>query len=86
MKRLPHIITDDEFFFATEAQRREWNERMAAGAHADLTQTAPLNLSPSWVPPLVGTWAETWQLWNEQRTRALADDDEADRRRGSWGE
>jgi hypothetical protein len=81
MRPLPHIITDDEFFLATEEQRQEWNARMAAGSEpADLSVCAPLNL------PKPGSWEETLQLWEEQRARELGDDDEADRQRGSWGE
>ena len=101
MKPLPHIITDDEFFFATEEQRQEWNARLAAGAEADLCVTAPLNL-PSFKPlDMLCTWAEydaasaeqqrDWderllKSWDERRQRELAADDEADRQRGSWGE
>lgn len=40
MKPLPHFITDDEFFLATEAQRTEWNARIAMGTEPDEPEPA----------------------------------------------
>jgi len=45
MKRLPWVVTGDEFFFANEEQRKEWNARIAMGCEPeDLSLTGPLNL------------------------------------------
>ncbi len=102
MKPLPHVITDDEFFFATEEQRKEWNARMAAGTEPhDLSVCAPLNI-PKFNPlRLFCTPAEyeaatleqqkDWdealiRFWVERRLQELEEDIEADNQRGSWGE
>ena len=100
MKPLPYAITDDEFFFATEEQRKEWNARIAMGCEPeDLSLTGPLNIKFEPLPDLCTgaqyhaatpeqrrDWDQRWlESCAEQLQRDKADDTEADNRRGSWG-
>jgi hypothetical protein len=97
---LPHFVTDDEYYAADPAMRREWNARIAAGTEPQ--EPLPASTEPTFVQldPLC-TWSEydsaspeqqrdydkrLLQSWNDRHTSELSDDASWDKRYGFMGE